>query len=204
MVAVLHLVPSPGKTTAIPTRAQGSGRGQDPIRTGAVISIPPSEASTALRSGGYQLLDIRPQWEWNKARIPSALHVPLFVEDTDTGPLTYLKKYIHFGYIGLWTGQLLTTFNGEFLYQVEAAVPDKEEKLLVACGEGLRSRIAVSMLYRGGFKNLGWLAGGFSRSKKGDFGEVEGETDLRYATVGGASYVFLRLLLLFGALDKDN
>lgn len=64
--------------------------------------------------------------------------------------------------------------------------------------------IAVSMLHAGGYRNLGWLAGGFNRSKGADFPEVEGETELRYATVGGASYIFLRLLLLLQVLGKDG
>lgn len=140
MVAVLDVVPSLGKNLVAGTRAQvgSSGRGQELIRTGAVRAIPPAEAAAALAGGGFRLLDIRPEWERSKARVRDSLHVPLFVEDTDGGPLTFLKKSVHFGYIGLWTGQLLTTFNGDFLGQVQTAVPDKEEKLLVACGEGLR------------------------------------------------------------------
>jgi rhodanese-related sulfurtransferase len=92
----------------------------------------------AMSSEGFVLLDIRPDWERDKARVAGSLHVPLFVKDMDNSPLTLLKKWVHFGYIGLWTGQNFTTMNPDFLQQVEAEVPDKDAKLLVACGEGLR------------------------------------------------------------------
>lgn len=108
------------------------------IESGAVRAIPPREAAAALESGGYVMLDVRPAWEREKARVAGSVHAPLFVEDCDMGPLTLVKKWVHFGYIGLWTGQKFTTLNADFIRQVEAAVPDRETKLLVACGEGLR------------------------------------------------------------------
>lgn len=156
----------------------------------------------AMNSDGFILLDIRPVWEREKASVSGSLHVPLFVEDKDNGPITLLKKWVHFGYIGLWTGQYFTTLNPDFLLQVEKAVPDKDSKLLVACGEGLRSMMAVSKLNEEGYKNLGWLAGGFNRSGDGDFPAVEGTEKLQYATIGGASYYFLQLLLLLQAVGK--
>lgn len=108
------------------------------IESGTVRSILPKDASSAINSEGFILLDVRPYWEREKARVAGSLHVPIFVEDKDNSPITLLKKWVHFGYIGLWTGQYLTTVNSEFLIQVEKAVPGKDTKLLVACGEGLR------------------------------------------------------------------
>ncbi|KAJ0978256.1 hypothetical protein J5N97_013730 [Dioscorea zingiberensis] len=119
-------------------------------------------------------------------------------------PLTLLKKWVHFGYIGLWTGQLLTTINDQFLSQVEDAIADKDAKLLVACGEGLRSRIALKVLDKGGYNNLGWLAGGFNRSQDADFPDVQGSGKLQFATIGGVSYFFLQLLLFLQVLGKEN
>lgn len=84
------------------------------------------------------MLDIRPEWEREKAHVAGSLHVPLFVEDRDNGPLTLLKKWVHFGYVGLWTGQNFTTLNSDFIEQVEEVLPDKDARILVACGEGLR------------------------------------------------------------------
>lgn len=108
------------------------------IESGSIRIIQAREAAVAISSEGYTLLDIRPAWEWEKARVSGSIHVPLFVEDKDNGPITLLKKWVHFGYIGLWTGQCFTTTNDDFVKQVEREVPDKDAKLLVACGEGLR------------------------------------------------------------------
>ncbi|KAJ0978247.1 hypothetical protein J5N97_013721 [Dioscorea zingiberensis] len=130
----------------------------------AGAAIPRGLGSEAL-SERVQATRRRPAQEWDKAQVAGSIHVPLFVEDTAMDPLTLLKKWVHFGYIGLWTGQLLTTINDQFLSQVEDAIADKDAKLLVACGEGLRSRIALKVLDKGGYNNLGWLAGGFNRSK---------------------------------------
>ncbi|RZR96159.1 hypothetical protein BHM03_00025140 [Ensete ventricosum] len=160
-------------------RAYPSGGQLELIRSGVVRAILPKDAAAALRTDGFRLLDVRPPWEHEKARIGGSLHVPLFVADTDPTPITLLKKWVHFGYIGLWTGQHLTTINEQFLPQVEEQVPDKEDKLLVACGEGLRSA-------------------------DGDFSEVQGTSELQYATVGGVSYLFLQLLLLLKVIGKEN
>ncbi|URE42865.1 RHOD [Musa troglodytarum] len=119
-------------------RVYPSGGLLELIRSGVVRAIPPKDAAAALRTEGFRLLDVRPAWEHEKARVGGSLHVPFFVADTDPTPVTLLKKWVHFGYIGLWTGQHLTTINEQFLPQVEELVPDKEDKLLVACGEGLR------------------------------------------------------------------
>lgn len=110
------------------------------IQSGTVRPVRLSEAAAAIDAEGFVLLDIRPVWEREKAHVTGSLHVPLFVEDKDNGPLTLLKKWVHFGYIGLWTGQYFTTLNPDFLEKVEESVPDKSTKLLVACGEGLRYR----------------------------------------------------------------
>lgn len=87
---------------------------------------------------------------------------------------------------------------------MEAAVPDKDAKLLVACGEGLRSMMAAAKLYDEGYRNLGWLAGGFNRSAESDFPAVEGSGKLQYATIGGVSYIFLQLLILLQAVGKTE
>lgn len=118
--------------------SSNGNNGKQLIESGKVRTIWPKEAFTIMNSEGFILLDVRPNWEREKARVKGSLHVPMFVEDKDNGPLTLVKKWVHFGYIGLWTGQYFTTFNYEFLSQVENVVPGKDTKVLVACGEGLR------------------------------------------------------------------
>ncbi|KAH7848878.1 hypothetical protein Vadar_009636 [Vaccinium darrowii] len=103
---------------------------------GTVRPVLPKEAASAMKSEGYILLDMRPEWEREGARVSRPLHMPLFVEDMDNGPLTLLTRWVHFRYIGLWTGQNFTMINPDFvrLRQVKVKVPDKESKPLVACG----------------------------------------------------------------------
>ena len=113
--------------------------GRQLIESGNIRAILPKDASMAINSEGFILLDVRPTWEREKARVVGSVHVPIFVEDRDNSLVTLIKKWVHFGYIGLWTGQYLTTINSDFLSEVEVVVSSKDTKLLVACGEGLRS-----------------------------------------------------------------
>lgn len=196
---------APQRSLTLPVNAAlgGGTSGKQLIDSGIVKAIPPKEAAVALKSEGLKLLDVRPEWEREKARVPGSLHVPLFIKDMNNSPITLLKKWVHLGYIGLWTGQKFTTINPEFVSQVQGIVPDKDTMLLVACGEGLRSIVAVSKLHEAGYKNLGWLTGGFNRAKDGDF-PVEGDEKLQYATIGGVSYYFLKLLTLLQAADTSS
>ena len=64
--------------------------------------------------------------------------------------------------------------------------------------------MAISKLHREGYKSLGWLTGGFNRATEGDFPEIEGPEELRFATIGGASYYFLKLLVLLPNFGKES
>ncbi|XP_027155353.1 rhodanese-like domain-containing protein 10 [Coffea eugenioides] len=181
-----------------------SGKALQLIQSGEVRPILPKDAAAVIESEGYALLDVRPEWERQKARVAGSVHVPLFVKDMDNSPITLLKKWVHFGYIGLWTGQDLTMINPDFVKQVERELPDKDAKIILACGEGLRSMMAASRLHGEGYKNLAWLAGGFSRAADNDFSAVEGTEKLQFATIGGVSYYFLKLLILLQAVGKES
>ena len=63
---------------------------------------------------------------------------------------------------------------------------------------------AASRLHGEGYKNLAWLAGGFSRTADNDFSAVEGTEKLQFATIGGVSYYFLKLLILLQAVGKES
>ncbi|GFP92168.1 rhodanese-like domain-containing protein 10 [Phtheirospermum japonicum] len=194
----------PPRPASLRVHAVLGGRAQELIQSGAVTPITPKDAASAMESQGYTLLDIRPEWEREKARVSGSLHVPLFVEDKDNSPITLLKKWVHFGYIGLWTGQYFTMINPDFADQVGKLVPDKDSKILVACGEGLRSLVAAAKLHQVGYNKLGWLAGGFSRATDNDFPSVEGTEKLQYATIGGASYYLLKLLIILQVVGKGT
>nr|GEW88354.1 rhodanese-like domain-containing protein 10 [Tanacetum cinerariifolium] len=136
-----------------------SSNPQQLIKSGTLIAILPKDAAAAMNEQGYQLLDIRPQWEREKSRVSGSMHVPLFVQDMDNGLLTLLKKWVHFGYIGLWTGQYFTMMNPDFVDQVEKIVPDKTTKLLVACGEGLRGKMIIRYTQETKFTNMMYIIG---------------------------------------------
>lgn len=72
------------------------------------------------------------------------------------------------------------------------------------CYVVVRSMMATSRLYQNGYKNLGWLAGGFNRAGDNDFPAVEGPEKLQYATIGGVSYYFLKVIILLQAVGKEN
>lgn len=71
-------------------------------------------------------------------------------------------------------------------------------------GLSLRSLIAIRALHKEGYKNLAWLAGGFNRAGAADFPGIEGTSKLQYATIGGASYFFLQILLLLRVVGDDK
>ena len=110
------------------------------LRSGDIPTIAPQNAKRLLADENlaYKLLDVRPMWEREKAYVAGSIHVPLFVEDEATDAVTLLKKQIQFGFGGAWLGQRFTKPNVDFLAQVEEALPRKDEKVLVACGEGMR------------------------------------------------------------------
>ncbi|KAF2288529.1 hypothetical protein GH714_008220 [Hevea brasiliensis] len=177
----------PGLSTSAPQRSQkfqakAAPNARQLLQSGAIKPIPAKDAAMAMSSEGFVLLDIRPSWEIEKARVSGSLHVPFFVQDLDNGPLTLLKKWVHFGYIGLWTGQNFTTLNPDFLRQVHGSF------------KVVRERIQEPRM----------LAGGFNRAADGDFPDVEGPEELQYATIGGVSYYFLQLLILLQAVGKSN
>ncbi|GBG68615.1 hypothetical protein CBR_g3156 [Chara braunii] len=167
---------------------------QQLVQSGAVQSQWPAAARPMLSEGGCRLLDVRPAWEYERAHLKSSLHVPLFIEDTDTSLVGLLKSSINMGYGGVWMGTKVVKRNENFVDQVQRLAAN-DDKLIVACGEGLRSLLAVEELYDAGFTNMVWLRGGFNSSKPDDFPDVVGDTELRFATVGGVSKLFLNLTL---------
>lgn len=169
--------------------------GQELVQLRVIRSVRSADAGCLLAQEDYKLLDVRPIWEKEKSFVAGSYHVPLFVEDEDTSYITLLKKSIQMGYGGVWMGQRLTTENEKFLEQVRSVFPENSQKVLVVCGEGLRSLMAVGELHEAGYTNLAWLDGGFSKARDGHFPDVEGSTKLQFANIGGAAEYLLKFLL---------
>jgi len=102
-------------------------------------------------------------WEREKAYVAGSIHVPLFVEDEATDPMTLLKKQIQFGFGGAWLGQRFTKQNISFVAQVEEALPSKKDKIMVACGEGMRlvtpAFWSVFLAFVNSFASLTYISG---------------------------------------------
>lgn len=165
----------------------------------------PTEAGEALANGAdWLMLDVRPIWERRRAFVTGSLHVPLFVADEDTSIATITKKLIQFGFAGWWLGQRLTKPNKDFVKDVLEVTYSKDQPLLVVCGEGLRSLVAISELHGAGFTKLLWLAGGFNQTPKGVFKNVEGDTDLRFGAVGGVQGLLIKAGQLIAESGKKD
>ncbi|GJN31139.1 hypothetical protein PR202_gb19499 [Eleusine coracana subsp. coracana] len=103
-------------------RRRGLGNAEELVRSGTVRPVRPRDARDLLGVEGFRLLDVRPEWR-ARARRGAWLGARAAVRgDDDMGLVTLLKKWVHFGYIGLWTGQSFTKMNDRFLDDVAAAV----------------------------------------------------------------------------------
>jgi rhodanese-related sulfurtransferase len=140
-----------------------AGNAEELVRSGTVRPVRPRDARELLGAEGFRLLDVRPDWERARAGVRGSVHVPLFVGDDDMSPVTLLKKWVHFGYIGLWTAQSFTKMNDRFLDDV-AAGEGKDAKLLVACGEGLRYFYSIRRSDEGARPALFWFVCVLSQS----------------------------------------
>jgi rhodanese-related sulfurtransferase len=98
--------------------------------------VSPQEAAKLLEDGALYL-DVRSEPEFAEGHAPGALNVPL----------------LHQGPAGM-------VENADFLRVVEGAFA-KEERLVVGCKSGGRSRRAAGMLTRAGYTAIFDVVGGF-------------------------------------------
>jgi len=195
-----HVTNSKARTLVIHRRAlpqQTScqlGSAAELVNASKVKMVQAKDISGSMQSG-YKILDIRPEWEFEKGRIAGSLHVPLFVEETGNDPMSLVRKWVVMGYGGLWQGNRHTKENDEFCEQVDVTIPDKATKVLVLCGEGLRSLLAVEKVYEMGYADVAWLQGGLNRVSLEDAPDQEGETQVMFAGIGGVSATIMELTL---------
>lgn len=63
--------------------------------------------------------------------------------------------------------------------------------------------MAIEELRKAGYGELAWLGGGFNNVRDGDFITVENGTKLQWATVGGASELFLKFAVLLSGVSNS-
>lgn len=99
------------------------------------------EEAAALLAEGYVYVDVRSEPEFEAGHVPGALNVPL----------------LHQGPGGM-------TANPEFLAVMQQAFA-AEEKLVVGCKAGGRSKRAVDALTQAGFRDLADMSAGWEGSR---------------------------------------
>jgi rhodanese-related sulfurtransferase len=107
---------------------------------GEIKPVAPEEA-VALLDDGYVYVDVRSEPEFEQGHPPGALNVPL----------------MHLGPGGM-------SPNPEFMQVMQAAF-GKDEKLLIGCRSGGRSRRAAELLAEVGYQNLADLVTGWEGSR---------------------------------------
>ncbi len=103
-------------------------------------TVTPEEVQ-ALLADGYVYVDVRSEQEFEAGHPAGAVNVPIS----------------HMGPAGFET-------NPEFMAVLEKAFA-KEEKLIVGCKTGARSRRAAAMLMSAGFTTVGDMIAGFGGSR---------------------------------------
>lgn len=63
--------------------------------------------------------------------------------------------------------------------------------------------MAIEALREAGYAELSWLGGGFNNLRDGDFVTVENGTKLQWATVCGASELFLKFAVLLSTVSNS-
>ncbi|XP_037453428.1 thiosulfate sulfurtransferase 18-like [Triticum dicoccoides] len=103
-----------------------------------VESVDPEVACTLLASEQYGYVDVRMWEDFEKGHVTGARNVPYYLSVTPHG-----KER-----------------NPHFVDQV-AALHSKEDRFLVGCRSGVRSRLATAELVAAGFTNVKNLEGGY-------------------------------------------
>lgn len=119
----------------------GSSSSMDKQQDNSKVEVVPSvdaDEACALLSSGHQYLDVRMWEDFEKGHVAGARNVPYYLSVTPHGK----EK------------------NPHFVEQV-AALYGKDERLIVGCRSGIRSKLATSDLVNAGFKNVKNLEGGY-------------------------------------------
>ncbi|CAI5515620.1 unnamed protein product [Closterium sp. Naga37s-1] len=139
-----------------------------------VVGVPPAEAARLAKEEGHVIIDVRTVAEYNEVHPEGAVGVEFYRLIKEWTPYHVLRRAA-FAFFGVLNG---TEENPEFLKQVEAAVPDKETPIILACmpggtlkptqnfpyGKESRSLNAANVLVKNGYKNVRHIEGGVNFS----------------------------------------
>mmetsp|Transcript_24862 Transcript_24862/g.44232 ORF Transcript_24862/g.44232 Transcript_24862/m.44232 type:complete len:270 (-) Transcript_24862:290-1099(-) len=129
---------------------------------------------------GYALLDVRPEYEVERIRPSDSTHIGLIYENKDVDLGAFARKWTNTIYAG-HSRDLKR--NDNFVADVQKVFP-ADTKLVLVCGEGLRSLIATKQLVDAGYKNVLWLAAGLQGVPLADIPSEGSDVNLGYARAG--------------------
>lgn len=156
------------------------------------------DAKELVKVDGYNVLDVRDKSQYERAHIKTCYHVPLFVENTDNDPGTFLLRTVHNNFSGLFFGIPFTRPNPDFVQSVKSQI-QPETKLLIVCQEGLRSAAAANKLEDAGFQNVACITSGLQTVKPGTFESV-GSTELQNAGKAGLVQIQGKISAVLGTV----
>ncbi|KNA17537.1 hypothetical protein SOVF_079150 [Spinacia oleracea] len=171
-----------GKSWVVLPKRSFHGRRTFRIRA-EVDYVNADEAKKLVEADGYAVVDVRDKSQFERAHIKSCYHAPLFIENQDNDPGTFIKRTMHNNFAGLFFGLPFTKPNPDFVQSVKSQF-SPDSKLLLVCQEGLRSTAAARKLEEYGFQNIACVTSGLQSVKPGTFDSV-GSTELQNAGKAG-------------------
>jgi rhodanese-related sulfurtransferase len=160
--------------------------------------VSPEEAKKLVEDNGYTIVDIRDQVQYERAHIPTAVHVPYYIKNDDNDIGTIIKRQAHNNFAGLFYGLAFTKENPNFNSTVTEKFP-KDSKLLLVCNEGLRSGYASERLEDLGYKNVAYIARGLQIVEPGTFPK-KGKVELKDAGKGGVVEIQGKISVVLGTV----
>ncbi|CAM6106493.1 unnamed protein product [Calypogeia fissa] len=176
-------------------RRQGLVAGQ---AVAAVKYVTAEEAKELVDEDGYTIVDIRDQVQYERAHIPTAVHIPYFIKNEDMDISTIINRQLHNNFAGLFYGLAYTKQNPEFNSTITKKFP-KDSKILLVCNEGLRSGFASGRLEELGYQNLAYISSGLQSVAPGLFPK-SGEIELKDGGKGGLVTVQGKISIVVGTL----
>eukprot|EP00471_Norrisiella_sphaerica_P003837 CAMPEP_0184479748 /NCGR_PEP_ID=MMETSP0113_2-20130426/1349_1 /TAXON_ID=91329 /ORGANISM="Norrisiella sphaerica, Strain BC52" /LENGTH=269 /DNA_ID=CAMNT_0026857889 /DNA_START=88 /DNA_END=897 /DNA_ORIENTATION=- len=129
---------------------------------------------------GFVIIDVRPAYERERIRPAGSVHVPLIKEREGLDVMSVARRWSNSIYAGHSRD---LERNDNFVADVQTEYP-ADAKIVLACGEGLRSLVASDYLNNAGYQNVLWLAGGMQKVPKGVFTNEGTDVDTGYARAG--------------------
>lgn len=143
-----------------------------------VQSVTPAEAARLVKDSGHVIVDVRTQAEHNEVHPFGSLGAEFYRLIKEWTPYHVLRRAA-FAFFGVFNG---TEENPDFLKVVEAAVPDKDTPIIVACmpggtlkptrnfpyGKESRSLNAAFVLSKNGYTSIKHIEGGIYEYLKAD------------------------------------